>query len=161
MEKGKFYLIYNNEEGINVPYIGSYFGEVEGLSLFLVKEKGYILTSNIHNEVFLYDSHFFLNHITRLAEEKLLQSIDCVKFHDIYEINIPYSYEKESPDLNTIHQFLDDILEDFWSIQLRELDYCVISPGMHFTNIKFKLHKEIEMQIQFNDMQTEFNDARI
>lgn len=156
MEIGKNYIFYTTE---NQPLVGEYVNSVdeEGkIMVFKLKNGGMRVSKNVHDEL---DTELTLELFYKVIK-KWFRGITAVKEEDItishkdYEFNISiprYMGEDNVFGLDRVEMAMDNILEDFWSAQLHELEHNNITVTRNTVEVSFRVHDVHEAQFRFNE----------
>jgi hypothetical protein len=69
--------------------------------------------------------------------------------HEDFEfmVSIP-KYIDERMHIDKIEEIMDEVLEDYWSVQLQEINHC-IQIKMTTVELKFRVHDIHELQFKY------------
>lgn len=142
-EKGIVYIFESEGKWMVGSYIGSYPSDENDIHLLKSLEDGKIENStNIFDKFNSINVNDFMEDIARELQNKLKRNVS-VTHTENYEFNITI------PDygLNTLEEFeycINTVLEDWWSVQLEQLEYIIIKNREHgfIANINIdEIHK--------------------
>jgi hypothetical protein len=155
MDVGKNYVFYNNEylfgreENIMV---GTLLGEDRvgsGIYAFKLIDDGKTIrySSSIHDELNTYNVLDFMERVSQSFQNNFERNVSII--HEDYEfiVSIP-KYIDEKINIGKIEETMDEVLEDYWSVQLQEINHC-IQIKMTTIELKFRVHDVHEVQFRY------------
>lgn len=148
MEVGKNYIFYNSY--LEKYFIGKYIDFNEKTGVYSFDVNGDIrLGSNVHDEVNSYcNSVNFIEYTAKKFQDKFQTNASVL--HEDYEFKV-YIPHNHSRILDDVEELMNDILEDWWSVQWCELENNNIKVDRNNVIVKFRLHDVHETEMRFND----------
>lgn len=148
MEIGNHYIFYDGD----IPHVGNYVGTIplestEAVHVFRMFDGGYKFSNAIHDELNIMNtSELFIKEIHRRFN---LIKADIT--HNDYEFKIVIRRNINPVSLDDIESAMNDVLEDFWSVQWEELRENNISVHNYEVIATFRIHDIHEAEMRFND----------
>lgn len=150
MEVGKNYVFLLLEK----YHVGEYIGNEGKFYKFRMKDGSIRLGNNAHDEINqLCNSNQFIEYAAENFQNRFKRNVSVWQEDYEFKVSIPRFYTEDDVSLNMIEGTMNDILEDWWSVQWRELEYNNIQCKRNEIIISFRIHDVHEVEFRYNDME--------